>query len=221
VRLGKRGRRRRAERLTLGLGTLAVSSFGALVAVEYGRVWNRGSAPLPTETDRVLEAASEAAVETVEVVAEGYRSGTTRENALLNMTLSFSGTFAVARASTHLIRRRGNFGPFRNYEIGESHIHHFVPGILLAFIAGGASVLSRNEALDPWLAVPFGAGVALTFDESALLLKLDDVYWTEEGVVSVQISLAALALASAIGAGRRMLRRGEAQVLPDAQGSLF
>ena len=80
--------------------------------------------------------------------------------------------------------------------VGERHIHHFVPGIVIAFLAGGASVLSRNEELDPLLAVPFGMGVALTLDESALLLRLDDVYWSEEGIISVQITLAALALLS-------------------------
>ena len=217
-------RRRRAERLTVVLGGVALSSLGTLVAVEFGRVWRHGHAPLPVETESVadaVEAAGEAVAETVEVAVEGYRTGSTRENALLNMLLAFSFTFALARGSTHLIRRRGDFGPFRNYEIGESHIHHFVPGILVAFAAGGASVLSRNEAIDPWLAIPFGAGVALTLDESALLLKLDDVYWSEEGVVSVQISLAAVAMASLIGVARRMLRRGEREVLPEAQGTLF
>ena len=34
--------------------------------------------------------------------------------------------------------------------------------------------------LDKYLALPFGIGVALVLDESALLLELDDVYWTEE-----------------------------------------
>ena len=224
MRFGRTRRRQRMERLTVVLGAAALSSLGALVAVEFGRVWRHGSAPLPVETDTVLEAAeaaTEAVAETVEVAVEGYRTGSTRENALLNMLLSFSFTLAVARGSTHLIRRRGDFGPFRNYVVGESHIHHFVPGIVIAFAAGGASVLSRDEGLDPWLAIPFGAGAALTLDESALLLKLDDVYWTEEGVVSVQISLAALAMASAIGVARRMLRRGEREVLPEAQGTLF
>src|SRR3712207_8437960 len=47
------------------------------------------------------------------------------------------------------------------------------------------------------LAIPFGAGVALTLDESALLLELEDVYWTEEGVVSVQITLATIGLLAA------------------------
>ena len=45
----------------------------------------------------------------------------------------------------------------------------------------------RATKLDKYLAFPFGVGVALVLDESALLLELDDVYWTEEGVLSVQI----------------------------------
>ena len=59
--------------------------------------------------------------------------------------------------------------------------------------------------------MPFGTGVALTLDESALLLKLDDVYWTEEGIVSVQITLASLAAALGGRARPAALRRGEAR----------
>ena len=128
--------------------------------------------------------------ETVAVAVAGYESMTTRETALLNLLGSFSLTFAGARVSTYVIRRRGGGGRvLRDVFVGERHIHHFVPGIVLAFLAGGASVISRDETLDPLLAIPFGIGVALTLDESALLLRLDDVYWTEEGIVSVQITL--------------------------------
>jgi hypothetical protein len=63
------------------------------------------------------------------------------------------------------------------------------------------------------LAIPFGAGVAATLDESALLLRLEDVYWTEEGLLSIQVTLAALALLGVLATGRRLARRGEAQVL--------
>jgi glutamate/tyrosine decarboxylase-like PLP-dependent enzyme len=76
-------------------------------------------------------------------------------------------------------------------------------------------VLSRNEDLDRWLAVPFGVGAALTLDESALLLELDDVYWSERGIVSVQISLGALALVSSVTLVLRALRRGEQEVLEE------
>ena len=109
------------------------------------------------------------------------RAGSRLENALLNLLVAFSLTFGIVRASTHVIRRRGRFGPFRNLIVGTSHVHHFVPGIAIAFLAGGTAILVRDEWLDPLLAIPFGTGVAMTLDESALLLKLDDVYWTEEG----------------------------------------
>ena len=78
--------------------------------------------------------------------------------------------------------------------LGRRHIHHFVPGIVLAFGSGAAAILTRNEALEPRLAIPFGVGMGLTLDESALLLELDDVYWTREGLLSVQITLAVIAM---------------------------
>jgi hypothetical protein len=152
--------------------------------------------------------------ETVAVAVAGYESMSTRETALLNLLTSFSLTFAAARASTYVIRRRGGGGGWlmRDVFVGERHIHHFVPGIVLAFLAGGASVISRDEELDPLLAIPFGAGVALTLDESALLLRLDDVYWSEEGIVSVQITLVALALLAAAAIARDALRRGASRL---------
>ncbi len=206
-----------AERRTLALVAAAGVTTGAVVAAELARVWRRGDAPLPAETDDVVLAAEQAIEQTVEVARAGYRGGSTRENALLNLLLSFSGTFVFARTSTSLIRRRGRFGPFRNVVANDHHIHHFVPGIALAFVAGGISVVSRNERIDPLLAVPFGAGVALTLDESALLLKLDDVYWTEEGILSVQITLATMAMLSALTLVLRVLRRGESAVLANEQ----
>ena len=80
-----------------------------------------------------------------------------------------------------MLRGRPRVGPFRNLRVGRRHIHHFVPGIVLAFAAGAAAILTRDEGLEPKLAVPFGVGMGLTLDESALLLELDDVYWTPRG----------------------------------------
>ena len=211
-------RQLRIDRRTWALGAAAVGTTGALLFGELARVWRRGSAPLPTEVEApvdVVEAAEEAARETVEVAVTGYRTGSTRENALLNLLGSFSLTFGLTRLTTMVIRRHGKLGPIRNYRWGPRHIHHFIPGIVLAFIAGGVSVVSRNEELDPWLALPFGVGVALTLDESALLLELDDVYWTERGIVSVQITLGALSMVSSLALALRVLRRGERQVLDD------
>jgi hypothetical protein len=57
--------------------------------------------------------------------------------------------------------------------------------------------------------------MGLTLDESALLLDLEDVYWTREGLVSVQITLATAAMLAALALGLRLLRRGEEIVLGD------
>ena len=132
-----------------------------------------------------------------------------RENAALSLLVSFNTFWLLTRLTTARIRRRGRFGPFRDARVGRTHVHHFVPGIAMMMLAGGASIASADERFDPLLAIPFGWGAALTLDESALLLRLDDVYWTEEGVLSVQIALAASAVASAIALATRAFRRGE------------
>jgi hypothetical protein len=198
---------------TLVLGGLAGAAVAGVVVGEVGRVWRRGSAPLPQETDHLLAAAEEAVVETAEVARAGYREVSTRENALFNLLTSFAGTFIAVRTVTYLLRRRRSFGPFRNVMVGRRHIHHFVPGIMIAFGAGAAAILSRNELLEPWLALIFGVGMGLTLDESALLLELEDVYWSREGLLSVQITLAVIAVLGALALGLRFLRRGEQLVL--------
>jgi hypothetical protein len=210
-------RRRRAglaaDRRTVALGGLAATAVAAVVAVEYGRVWRRGAAPLPQETDDVLGAAEAAVVQTAEVARAGYRETPTRENALFNLLSSFAGTFLAARGTTYLLRTRRSVGPFRSVIVGRRHIHHFVPGIVLAFAAGAVAIVSRDEALEPRLAVPFGIGMGLTLDESALLLQLEDVYWTQEGLLSVQITLSVIAVLASLALGLRFLRRGEQVVL--------
>jgi hypothetical protein len=84
---------------------------------------------------------------------------------------------------------------------------------VIAFGAGAAAILTRDERFEPVLAVPFGIGMGLTLDESALLLELEDVYWTREGLLSVQITLAVMAMLGSLALGLRFLRRGEQIVL--------
>jgi hypothetical protein len=209
-------RRRRSlspGRGTLVLGALATTTVAAVLAVEVGRVWKRGSAPLPQEADDLLLAAEEAVAETAQVARAGYREVSTRENSTFNLLTSFAATFLIVRTVTHLLRARPTVGPFRSLRVGRRHIHHFVPGIVIAFAAGTAAILTRDETLEPVLAVPFGIGMGLTLDESALLLELEDVYWSREGLLSVQITLAVMAMLGALALGLRFLRRGEQVVL--------
>jgi hypothetical protein len=215
-------RRRRSRSLAPGRGTLvlgvgAALALGTVLVGEIGRVWRRGSAPLPKDAPSLLLAAEEAVGETAQVARAGYLEGSSRENAMFNLLSSFVATFLSARGITYLLRHRSRVGPFRNVRVGRRHIHHFVPGIVVAFGAGAAAIVTRNEDLDPLLAVPFGVGMGLTLDESALLLELEDVYWTREGLLSVQITLAVIALLASVAVGLRFLRRGERIVLePDA-----
>jgi hypothetical protein len=210
---------RRRRRLTPGRGTkalggVAVTATVATAAVEWARVWRRGSAPLPHETDDLVAAGATATRETLAVVREGYRASPERENVVFNLLAAFTVTLGLARATTFVIRTGRGSGLLRDVKVGDRHIHHFVPGFIMAFLAGGVSIATDREALDRWLAVPFGAGVALVLDEGALLLELEDVYWSEEGVLSLQLSFATIALLAALALGARLLHRGETYVLP-------
>lgn len=160
--------------------------------------------------EHAIATAGLATQDAVAVVVEGYGAAPKSETVLFNMLSGFVGGFALMRISTAGIR--AGWWPTRNVLVGGRHIHHFVPGILLAFAAGGAGLVTQNEALESVLAVPFGAGIGLTFDEAALLLDLRDVYWTREGLLSVQVSFGVAAVLGATILGLRMLRRGEARV---------
>jgi hypothetical protein len=211
-------RRRRQRPLapgrgTLALGALAGGAVAAVVVVELRRAWRRSSAPTLRETDHPILAAEEAVAEAARVARAGYREVSTRENSMFNLLTSFAGTFIVIRSVTFALRRNRSIGPFRNVRVGRTHIHHFVPGIVLAFAAGVGAILTDDDRIEPWLAVPFGVGMGLTLDESALLLELDDVYWTREGLLSVQITLAVIAMLGALALALRFLWRGEQAVL--------
>jgi hypothetical protein len=201
---------RRRDR-TRRLGVMAGAATLALVAAEVTHVWRRGRAPRPSNAREFVRGGEVAARETVDVLRAGYRSGSADETAVLNLFLSFGLTFAAARAVTHAIRRGA--GPFRNVRVGRRHIHHFVPGIALALSAGGVSIALRSEKLDPWLALPFGTGAALIVDETALLIELEDVYWSEEGVLSIDVAFGATSVLALLALVIRLVRRGEGLIL--------
>ena len=192
---------------------LAVLAGGAVLTVmgaEAARVWRLGMLPrsrqILSEDDRKAKP-----LEAVAIIREGYAVSRTRENSLFTMLASFTVTFGITRWITWTIREKGGIGPIKDVKVGNRHIHHFLPGGVVALTAGGVAIGTKGEKLEKYLAIPFGAGVALVLDETALLLELDDVYWTEEGVLSVQIMFAAIAMLSALAYLIRMLRQGEEQ----------
>ena len=224
--LGRRSREQRADRLTLGLAGVALATAGTVVGGELLRLARRRTRQTDTpegvldSAEQALAVAGEAAQDTVSVAIEGYDATPHSETVLFNMLSGFLGGFALMRISTWGIR--SGWWPFGNVELGGRHIHHFVPGILLAFASAGAGLVTRSDKIEEVVAVPFGAGVGLTFDEAALLLDLEDVYWTRKGVFSVQASLGTSALLGATILALRIIRRGEQRsieqgLIPDGE----
>ena len=113
--------------------------------------------------------------------------------AVAGFTLGLLLTFLGVRLNTRLIRAHVSWW-FHDIESeGGLHVHHMVIGVVLMVVAGLVLVATSPEGL--WLqlsALAFGAGVALTLDEFALILRLQDVYWTAEGRLSVDAVIVAV-----------------------------
>ncbi len=109
--------------------------------------------------------------------------------------LAFLITFGTVRAITHAIRNESRWWPGHDLEVkGGLHIHHMVPGILLLMVSGYLALSVAPGS--PWrelLAVAFGVGMALTLDEFALWLNLEDVYWQDKGRESIDAVIVAAA----------------------------
>jgi hypothetical protein len=196
------------ERATVGLAVLALGAAGTLFSGELLRMARRRRESSEADTpESLVDAAGHATLDTITVARRGIRATPHHETALFNLLQGFLGAIAIARLSTWGIRR--GRGPFRNVRISGRHIHHFIPGILIAFASGIGAITTQSEGAEETLAIPFGIGMGLTMDEAALLLGLEDVYWTRQGLLSVQVSLGVTATLAATILGLRMLRRGE------------
>jgi hypothetical protein len=107
-----------------------------------------------------------------------------RRERLFLASLGFLVTFGIVRAITHLIR--AGVGPFHDITNGGLHIHHLVWGIVLLLVVGYAWLIQGGTG---WLsgitAFAYGVAAALTLDEFALWLNLQDVYWASQGRESI------------------------------------
>ena len=109
-----------------------------------------------------------------------------RRERLFLASVGFFVAFGVVRVVVHAIR--AGRGPFHNVEVGTTHIHHLVFGILLLLLVGYlwlVQVGTERGRASRLTALAYGVGAALTLDEFALWLNLQDVYWTSEGRESI------------------------------------
>ncbi len=107
----------------------------------------------------------------------------------LPLLLCFAA-FIVTFLSTRLITRliRAGIGPFRNNVSSSGvHVHHAVPGIILLILG---TIMALRGPDSPWIEIAgvlSGIGISLILDEFALILHLQDVYWSNEGRISVEM----------------------------------
>ena len=131
--------------------------------------------------------------------------GVSERSALLSW-LGFTGTFSVARGITHSIR--SGRGPFHNVSTGGIHLHHYLWGIAMLTGVGAIAVHGEDERRrHPSVALTYGVGLGLIIDEFALLVDLEDVYWSRSGRISVEVGTGLMALGGTVLAGLPVLQR--------------
>jgi len=135
--------------------------------------------------------------------------------------IAFILTFFVTRTITRYIRATaGRTGPRKwwqphNISVssadgdssgggGGVHIHHAVFGVILSLASGVAMVTMAQAGTGHQFTaagIVFGIGAALVLDEFALILHLEDVYWSEDGRTSVDAVFVATAVAGLLVLG--------------------
>ena len=127
-----------------------------------------------------------------------------KERQLLSSS-AFFVTFAAVRAITHAIRAER--GPFRNITPGGRHIHHMTFGITGLLTVGYLWLLeigiNEQRRSSRVTSLVYGSGAALTLDEFALWLNLEDDYWTRQGRESIDavVLFGSLLTLSVLGRG--------------------
>jgi hypothetical protein len=112
--------------------------------------------------------------------------GETRRERLFLASVGFFVAVLVVRGITIAIHN--DVGPFHNISMHGRHIHHLVWGILLLLLVGytwlleiGTGSTTSWRFMGRLTAMLYGVAAALTLDEFALWLNLEDVYWQRQG----------------------------------------
>jgi hypothetical protein len=116
--------------------------------------------------------------------------GDVRRERLFLSSVAFLLTFVIVRSVTYAIHAQ--VGHLHDVMLHGTHVHHLVWGILLLLGVGylwlaqvGTGVGRPLDWASRLTALMYGIGAALTLDEFALWLHLQDVYWAREGRQSV------------------------------------
>ncbi len=98
---------------------------------------------------------------------------------------SFLPTFLISRITVYL-------APDLFINLKGVHIHHLTYGIFLLAIAGFLSQNLENPKWRTKVAILYGVGLALSFDEFGMWLRLQDSYWVRQSYDAMLIILSLL-----------------------------
>lgn len=135
--------------------------------------------------------------------------------AALLALLGFGVAFLFIRTSARMIRAEVSWWPGNVETSSGLHLHHLVWGIGLLVVAGFLGYGFGGGS--PWYqisAVAFGVGCGLTLDEFALWVHLDDVYWSQEGRVSLDAVVLTVAFMAMVVLGIRPLGLSDGDTAP-------
>ncbi len=135
----------------------------------------------------------------INAALRGYRQVSPAERAGFGMLTSFAVTIAASRAINYVLERRRSAPRLRSWARRVYHspgqdqlrVHHFMPGIGLAFLSGAGAILNRDDGREFWFSLPFGIGAGLTLDEIAILTERDNPYWESQKLAAAQAAIAA------------------------------
>jgi hypothetical protein len=129
--------------------------------------------------------------------------GTSAQRHGFVLLLAFLISFLFIRTSARLMRSpKVPWWPGSVTTGSGLHIHHLVWGIVLVLLSGFLGFAVNPGS--PWgevLAAAFGVGAGLTLDEFALWVRLEDVYWSQEGRESLDAVVVAALLGGLIVLG--------------------
>lgn len=111
--------------------------------------------------------------------------------------LFFFITFILSRTFIYLdtagiISPKLGFVSNWNQNIRGVHVHHFAFGIILLSVTGYFSLIFRGKKSQHILAVFYGIGLALSYDEFGMWLNLEDNYWIRQSYDAIAVILVLL-----------------------------
>jgi hypothetical protein len=110
---------------------------------------------------------------------------------IARVAVAFLVTVAVARLVSLVVPR------FHWEPIPGMHIHHYVYGIFILTAAGYLALIFKGPRATTWIALLYGLGVGLTFDEFGMWVDppfVRGVRWNTNGLLIVLLTLAAAGL---------------------------